>query len=370
MAFWRTITGPPGKTKSWNLLQRAGGDFGVFHLASDLVREEDLNTLYDPLRFSERFGERYNDPDGKRHFAYPPTAMVVIVPLSLFSYYPAFLAWSIAGLTLILSASLKLADDKRALAFTFTSPFLIWTLATGQMALILAGLLGIGFCLYRTGNRFRAGLVMGLLIIKPHLALALPIAFLARRDWKVIGGAAVSSGLLIMLSLLLWGLEPWRLFLENLSAAGSMNMEAGSSNLPRIPTVNAVLLNAGFSSGLAIFTHLLIAVIAVIFCIRIWLRQENHMLLFLTLLVIPPLLSPYYIDYDLAGLALAFGWIACVAYGDGNAVDRNPGLLTWSIALWLIGFLMIVADNLFGPVAVLAFLGILTVHKRQPASGK
>ena len=72
-----------------------------------------------------------------------------------------------------------------------------------QQALPFAGYFMSGLAL-ASRRSFAAGLVLGCLIVKPQLALLLPVAFIAARSWRVIAGAAISStGILLAGALLL-----------------------------------------------------------------------------------------------------------------------------------------------------------------------
>ena len=58
-----------------------------------------------------------------------------------------------------------------------------------------------------------AGLVIGLLTIKPQLGVLIPLALIAGRYWRAIAGAVLSSALLAALAYALFGIETWRAFL-------------------------------------------------------------------------------------------------------------------------------------------------------------
>ncbi len=75
----------------------------------------------------------------------------------------------------------------------------------GQNSFLMAALLIGGLVLMRT-RPFIAGLVLGCLILKPQMALLLPVAVLAARQWRTMFGAALSSVGLLLLGVAIFGL--------------------------------------------------------------------------------------------------------------------------------------------------------------------
>ena len=59
-----------------------------------------------------------------------------------------------------------------------------------------------------------AGVLFGLQAYKPHLALMIPVALLAGRQWRAFVAAGVTVGVLLLASLALAGWDSWRGFLD------------------------------------------------------------------------------------------------------------------------------------------------------------
>src|SRR5205823_10538220 len=61
-----------------------------------------------------------------------------------------------------------------------------------------------------------AGILIGLLAIKPHLALLFPVALIAAGRWRTIAAAAATVAAMIGASLLAFGWPVWAAFLAYL----------------------------------------------------------------------------------------------------------------------------------------------------------
>src|SRR5260370_39272863 len=91
-------------------------------------------------------------------------------------------------------------------------PGVPFTVITGQNAFFTSALWVGGFGLI---GRYPvlAGALLGVLTFKPQLWLMVPVALLAARQWRALGGAAASALILALLSLAVFGPEIWRAWL-------------------------------------------------------------------------------------------------------------------------------------------------------------
>lgn len=142
-------------------------------------------------------------------FGYPPTAFAVIAPLGLLPYGPALLVYLAIGLTLwfiVLRAITR--DSVTALAMTIAFGGAAQTLLLAQNGFLTAAALAGGLALLPR-RPLIAGVLFGLLAIKPHLGLALAPFLLLRGDWRAIGAAAATLAGTVLLSVLAWGPTIW-----------------------------------------------------------------------------------------------------------------------------------------------------------------
>src|SRR5207249_2030439 len=115
-------------------------------------------------------------------------------PFALLPLGLAFTVWVIVTGVLYVVASRGWTRPRLAVA----QPAVLINGFIGQNAFLTSGLLFGGMRLLRD-RPILAGAVLGALVVKPQLGLMLPVAMLAGRQWRAIGGAMLSvAGLLLL----------------------------------------------------------------------------------------------------------------------------------------------------------------------------
>src|SRR5436305_11815836 len=145
------------------------------------------------------------------NYSYPPVALVLTLPFAVLPYLPALGLWLIGGWYAFYRA-LRLAAPN-ALLLALAAPAVFVNTYCGQNGVWTAAFLGGGLCLLAR-RPVIAGMLFGLQAYKPHLALMIPVALTAGRQWRAFAAAAVTVGLLLLASLALAGWDGWRAFLD------------------------------------------------------------------------------------------------------------------------------------------------------------
>jgi hypothetical protein len=156
--------------------------------------------VYDPVALTAAQMEWLPLGTTLRPFAYPPTALLFIKPLALLPYGVALGTWSTAGMMAISGAALLYG--RRGLLGLASTPVGVGLVA-GQISLITGGCLAVAVAMLRR-NEVVSGVLFGcLFVIKPQVALLVPVGLLAGRHFKAIGIAAlpVAGGAIASLSL-------------------------------------------------------------------------------------------------------------------------------------------------------------------------
>lgn len=242
---------------------------------------------------------------GALPFAYPPCFLLLLAPFGLLSYPAAAADWVLLTFAAYCAAMRRWAPAMPWLALSF--PPLLVNVITGQAGLLTAALFVGGMALLPK-RPLAAGLLLGLLVVKPQLGLVLPLALLAGREWRAAAGAAASAAGLVLLSLVLFGWAPWQAWLGNAGFIASIASD-GLAGWHRMASVYGALRLAGAPAALAWAAHGLVALAAAAAAGHIWYRKEDPGIRAAALAAATALASPYLFVYDAAILVVPFLWL-------------------------------------------------------------
>jgi hypothetical protein len=157
-----------------------------------------------------------------------------------------------------------------------------------------------------------AGMLFGLLTFKPHLGVVLPFALFALGAWRVIAAASVTALVLVLLSIALFGIEPWRQYIEVASAYQVLLLERFRGFYTYM-MVSGVAGARTFGLTYPVALALQIALAAPVLGAAIWavrLTTDACRRAFI-LVSATPLVTPYAFNYDLTALAAVLVWTLC-----------------------------------------------------------
>lgn len=287
-------------------------------------------------------------------FPYPPPFLLVVTPFSLLPYIWGFAVWIAVTLGLYVLLVRKVIDTPYALAH----PSVLVNGVIGQNGFLTAAIFTAGTSLLRT-RPFVAGAILGAFVIKPQLALLLPVAVIAGRLWSAVAGAVTTAVGLTLLSLILFGAGTFTGFLQILSLYTElMRQETWPWN--EFISIFAFLRYCGVDQTVSLTVHAIVAVGAATLTWIAWSRdwKEQVPILAAATLLIPP----YLLTYDALLMIIPMGfWIR---------QQPRPYLVG---LLWLLCFLPIAFYfNLYRgpntvPVAAVLTLASLVWRKRAVA---
>jgi hypothetical protein len=158
-----------------------GVDFSVFERASN-----------DPPELVYR--------DQPAPFAYPPTALIIMKPLTVLGY------WFWIALSAVTFAVSAIVLSGRKATLSFISPSAVKCLVHGQLVMLLAGLQFIGLLV----PPILGGVLWGVVAtVKPQLMLFAPLALIVRRDWSMFAGMCIGCLLMVAASLIILDPSLW-----------------------------------------------------------------------------------------------------------------------------------------------------------------
>ncbi len=129
------------------------------------------------------------------NWSYPPHLLLFTWPLGFLPYIAAYALYCAAGLLLYVAV---VSDGERRaghLALLALAPAAILNIWAGQNGFITAALL-VGGLLQLDRRPLLAGVLFGLLTIKPQLGLLLPVMLALTGRWRVIAAAAATIAVL------------------------------------------------------------------------------------------------------------------------------------------------------------------------------
>lgn len=281
-------------------------DFDAFYIVAQRVWLGDAEQAYHFDLFTRMQMEAVGGKVDFLHWTYPPQFDLLVAPLALMPVGAAYFLFIAATLCFYLVTLRAIAKRCFALVVILLSPALFLTLACGQNGFLTGGLLGIA-CLTIQRRQLVAGVSLGIMVIKPHLAIAMAVYALLARRWAGVITAAAVIFLSSILCVLLLGPQIWSAFLGSVHESSTF-LERGSFALFRSVSVYAVLRTAGLSASLAFLGQVVVAVFALsVITLAIYRDLPARWSLGLAA-VASLLISPYAYDYDLpilgVGMAL------------------------------------------------------------------
>ena len=258
-----------------------------------------------------------------RFFFYPPVYLLWCAPLALLPYLVAFVLFQAATLAAWLLVMRRILQVQGwawcvpVLAF----PAVFWTLGQGQNSFLTAALLG-AMTLLLDARPAAAGVALGMLCYKPHLALLAPVALAAGGRWRTFAAAAATVAALVGLSVALFGVQTWRDYLTALAGSQAV-YETGRINLAGFvtPYGAARVLGAGARHGAGAAGrgfHLVVVLVG-----WIWRRDPGPAVRSAALAAGILLSVPLALVYDLLLTTVAIGWLVRQGRSPGFWPGKN-----------------------------------------------
>ena len=164
------------------------------------------------------------------NYSYPPVTFPIAEMFSFLPYGVALAAWLLGtGALFVWAARSWWPREWHSPWLALLTPAALVNIWAGHYGFLIGALFLMGW--QRLGERkpAEAGGWFGLMLIKPHLALLVPVVLLIRRQWQAIAAAAVTVALLILGTIAAFGLAPWRDWLVQGGGKQLSLIDAGQS---------------------------------------------------------------------------------------------------------------------------------------------
>jgi hypothetical protein len=281
---------------------RSFGDFTVFWLAGRLSAHPAL--LYKGPLFLSASAQMMPHASFTAPFIYPPPALPLLYLISrlpLAGAYYAFMAGSILAAVVLLR---RAGISWLCIIAGLLSPAGLWCMYLGQYGILCGGVLLAGLAALES-RPVRAGVLFGLLCIKPQYLLLAPIIILARRNYRALLGAGIAAAALLAVSGLCFG-GAWGAFLGPGMEAirGQMLSRLGISQVGISVFWMMRSLGAGLHEADAL--QAVCAAFAAIYAWQLWSREDSPRIERAAItLCLALLATPYGYAYDMVGYSFA-----------------------------------------------------------------
>lgn len=345
-------------------------DFANYWVGGRLVLDGHAQLLFDqPAYYAHLktlFGEYYR----VHAWSYPPQALPLVAPLGLLEYRPALVTFLAVTFALFVAATVAFVrryapSTSRPLLALALAGFVFLQIETTQNGFLMAALL-LGALAFLRERPVLAGLCLAFLTIKPQLGFLIPLLALLDRNWRVLAWGAVFTTALVGVSLVWFGVEPWRAYIDAVIPYQQHVMTHWRGEfLYMMPGVFGAARSLGAQPAMAFDVQLVVSLVTAAALIALLLRQRDPLERAGAVFIGNFLVSPYAFNYDMGAMSVV---AACLAL---RASESQRGL-----AMGIFGVLAVLpaAVSPLGmqglPVTPLLLAGglvVLWMEARRPA---
>lgn len=335
-----------------------GRDFVNTWMGGRAVFLGQVAAWFDPDTYNAALRELFGANYWKHLWSYPPHLLLLTWPLGLLPYFPALFVWYAIGLLIYFYAGSEGFSRRSRLFLLAVSPAVFANILTGQNGFFTAALL-IGGLLNLDRRPIVAGVLFGILTVKPQLGLLLPVMLIVTGRWRVIAAASVTAVGLAALSVWAFGIESWMAYaLKALPRQGQLLAQNSGFTLGLEPTVFASFRIAGVPPDAAMVAQIAMAAGAVGAVVWTFWRRRDPMLSVALLITATFLATPYALIYDM----VVIGWVVVLIreHPYSTAWDHGLALAVWSLP---ITSMVLGAGDIPGAAFVLVLFGVRIVWR-------
>jgi hypothetical protein len=277
-------------------------DFDAFWAAARLAVQGHAVQAYDNVAIEATERAATDMAPGYLAFYYPPSFLLICLPLGLLGFTAALCVFLAAEMALLLAGLRCILPHRWAWLPLLSFPGFIMNALSGQNAPLTAACF-CGAAIWLTSRPVLAGICLGGLVCKPQLAVCVPVALLAARRLQALAACGASAAALCVLSWLAFGARVWRGFLANAPNARA-DIESIAIKWPKLQSAFGAVRLAGGSNAQAYEVQVLVSALAVIVLVCACWRRPGAQIEAALMVCAALLFTPFLYDYDLAILAL------------------------------------------------------------------
>ena len=355
----RALASPNWQIGAGTLL---GRDFANVYTAGHLVAGGPLESVYDIQAYRAYQQTLFDGAVLGHNYSYTPVSFFYVGLFAPFPYIVSLALWlALTGAAFVAAARPYLRDAGLPAWIALLLPASLMNIWAGHYGFLFGALWLAAWRLLDKRPR-TAGLLIGLMIVKPHLALLMPLVLARRGAWTAFLFAALGASGLVLASGLVFGWSYWVSYVgSTLFTQASMIGETGQFFLRMMPTVAPSLLLAGLPPWAAWTVQGAAALAAMAALWRFMPKDPSRFGLATACATF--LVLPYAFVYDMTALSLA----ALLVMREGT--QMRPLWRAVSVLAFLLPLIAVPLSDAgvpFGPPLV-AFLLYWTL--RGPSEG-
>lgn len=292
-----------------------GEDFLNFWSAARLAISGRATLIYDLRLFHDFQQAVVGGPIDLYHYSYPPVMLLLTAPIGLLPYEAGWLVWQVGGWLAFALAVRRVAPSNWFL-LALAPPAILINAIGGQNGCWIAAVLGWGLILLER-RPMLAGAILALLVVKPQLAWLVPLALLAGREYRAVAALCLTAVLLIMLSLVIFGVDLWLAYAAQGAMLKTVILENGWGTWHRMISAFVLVRHLDAAVALAYAAQALVSAVVAWLVLARW-RADGATPTSFAMLLLGVLLGSIYVsDYDCVSVALVLAWAWPVLRADG-----------------------------------------------------
>lgn len=305
-----------------------GTDFSNFWSASKLALMGEPAAVYDMARQYAVQKQEFGPQTGFYPFFYPPIYLLICYPMAALPYLTALAIWIAVTAWAYLAVVRRIGAGVVGIAPVLAFPAVFVTIGHGQNALLTTAILGAA-ALALDRRPVVAGILLGLLAFKPHLAVVAPLMLLASGRWRAFVASGVTAVALALVSLAVFGLDAWKAFIASAPAAKAV-LDDKMMDVEKLQSVFGAVRLLGGGANLAYLAQGAVALVVIGVLLVLARKSLTGEAIGALTATAAALTSPYFLDYDLALLAIPLAW--------ATAQGVKHGFLPWEKSILVFAF--------------------------------
>ncbi len=308
-------------------------DFRLMYGAALVVQRQGFSHLYD-LGAQQAAVEGLGPAFYWSPFINPPPLVWLVMPLTALPFGAAILVWTALLLGALVLTWFLVAPGDRLVRAAFAALLLglfpvAFGVMVGQPVAIVA--IGVALCwwLIQRDRRGLAGIALSLLVVKPQLALLVPLCLLLAGHWRVFAGWLIPTAAMGLVAIALLGVDGLGRYRDALSLASGWEI------------TRSFAVSGLIGTGLQLYAAMAVAVVAA--GAAAWRWRGHGVEAPIAAGIIGSLLFTPYVGFQDFAMLVVAGWLI---------IRTQP--TPWQVALLVAGYALLEVCLVVQSVPILA----------------